>query len=98
MSSGPRYKRKKDMNHNTLAAQLADVPGVYVQDVSMYPGLGFDLIARRLDGAVKFLEIKPARKVTELTESEQAARERYVGLWHVVTTVEEALAVLEAQP
>ena len=88
------YARKVDTNHAAIRDGLRQVFGpAAVQDVSMYRGLGFDLIVYA-GGAIAFLEVKPPRKVTHLTESEQAARERYGNIWRVVTTLEDALEAL----
>lgn len=87
--------RKVDTNHGEIRDGLRRVFGPdAVQDTSMYPGLGFDLIAVAR-GRVAFLEVKPPRKATRLTESEQTARARYGDLWRVVTTLEEALEALD---
>ena len=88
------YARKVDTNHGQIRDGLRNVFGAQaVQDVSMYPGLGFDLIAVAR-GRIAFLEVKPPKKASRLTESEQAARDRYGDLWRVVTTLEEALEVM----
>ncbi len=89
-----RYATKVDINHGEIRDGLRAVFGDdAVQDVSMYPRLGFDLIIYA-GGAVAFLEVKQPRKATKLTESEQDARRRYGNLWHVVTTLEEALELM----
>jgi hypothetical protein len=91
-----RYAAKKDTNHGEIQKGLKDTFGPdAVQDVSMYPRLGFDLIAIAR-GRVMFLEVKQPKKVTHLTESEQEARARYGDYWRVVTTLEEALEAMEA--
>ncbi len=90
-----RRAAKTDVNHAEIRDGLRDVFGpAAVQDVSMYSGLGFDLIAVAR-GRVMFLEVKQPRQVTRLTESETAARERYGQQWRVVTTLDEALAALQ---
>lgn len=90
------YARKVDVNHAAIRDGLRGVFGTdAVQDVSMYPGLGFDLIAC-VRGRVAFLEVKPPRKATRLTESELSARRRYGDNWRVVTTLDEALEAVEA--
>lgn len=92
-----RRAAKTDTNHAAIRDGLRAVFGAEaVQDVSMYSGLGFDLIAVAR-GRLALLEVKPPRKATRLTESEQAARARYGDYWRCVTTLEEALAVMEAR-
>jgi hypothetical protein len=55
---GPRYARRTDDNHAAIRDALGDVPGLYVQDVSALPGLGFDLLCNFRGGPPMFLEIK----------------------------------------
>lgn len=89
-----RYAAKVDGNHAAIRDGLRAVFGdEAVQDVSMYPRLGFDLIAVAR-GRLLLLEIKPPRKATKLTDSELAARARYGDYWRVVTSFEEALEAL----
>ncbi len=89
-------RAKVDTNHAAIRDGLRAIFGPdAVQDVSMYPRLGFDLIAIAR-GRVMFLEVKQPKKVTHLTESEQEARARYGDYWRVVTTLEEALEAMEA--
>ena len=90
-----RYAAKVDSNHADIRDGLRAIFGrEAVQDVSMYSGLGFDLIAC-CRGRVAFLEVKQPGKATRLTESEAAARARYGEYWRVVTTLEEALGAVE---
>ena len=90
-----RRAAKTDLNHATIRDGLRAVFGPdAVQDVSMYRGLGFDLIAVAR-GRVMFLEVKEPKSVTRLSDSEQAARRRYPGVWRVVTTLDEALETLQ---
>ncbi len=90
-----RRAAKVDVNHAAIRDGLRAVFGAAaVQDVSMYSGLGFDLIAVAR-GRIALLEVKPPRKASKLTDSELAARVRYAGFWHVVTTLEEALEALQ---
>lgn len=90
-----RYAARTDLCHAEIRDGLRRVFGPdAVQDVSMYSGLGFDLIAVAR-GRVMFLEVKQPRQVTRLTESEAAARTRYGQQWRVVTTLDEALEVLQ---
>lgn len=90
-----RRAAKTDTNHAEIRDGLRHVFGpAAVQDVSMYSGLGFDLIAVAR-GRLMFLEVKPPRKATKLTESEQDARARYGDHWRVVTTLDEAIGVLQ---
>lgn len=92
-----RRAAKTDTNHATIRDGLRAVFGVdAVQDVSMYPRLGFDLIAL-VRGRVWFLEVKPPRRPTRLTASEQDARRRYGDYWHVVTALDEALTVVATE-
>ena len=89
------YARKVDTNHAAIRDGLRGVFGEKaVKDVSMYPRLGFDLIAYAR-GRVMFFEVKPPKKVTQLTTSEQDARDRFSPVWRVVTTLEEALEALQ---
>ena len=93
-----RRAAKVDENHGQIRDGLRCVFGpASVQDVSMYSGLGFDLIAVAR-GRVMFLEVKQPKQATRLTESEQDARARYGPLWRVVTTLDEALEAMEMQP
>lgn len=93
-----RRAAKVDENHGQIRDGLRRVFGpASVQDVSMYSGLGFDLIAVAR-GRTMFFEVKQPKKVTRLTESEIAARARYGAQWRVVTTLEEALEAMEMQP
>lgn len=93
-----RRAAKTDVNHAEIRDGLRRVFGpAAVQDVSMYRGLGFDLIAVAR-GRTMFLEVKQPKKVTQLTKSELDARARYGAQWHVVTTLEEALEVLQEKP
>lgn len=96
-STGPRYRRRKDDNHNTLAGQLADVPGVFVQDVSRYPGLGFDLIVTcqsRRPGFILFVEIKREKDPARLSAAELRARAHLGDNWIEAQTVEPVLTRL----
>ena len=87
--------RKTDVNHAAIRDGIRAVFGPdAVQDVSMYSGLGFDLIAVAR-GRVMFFEVKQPKTVTRLSESEHAARRRYPGVWRVVTTLDEALEALQ---
>ena len=89
-----RHAAKVDVNHGEIRDGLRAVFGDdAVKDVSMYPRLGFDLIAY-VRGRVYFLEVKQPRKATQLTEAEDDARKRFPGVWHVVTTIEEALELV----
>lgn len=91
-----RRASRPDSNHAEIREGLRDIFGTAaVQDVSMYPGLGFDLIAY-IGGSIAFLEVKQPQSRDRLTDSEIAARLRYGNIWHVVTTLEEALAVIGA--
>ena len=93
-----RRAAKVDTNHGEIRDGLRRVFGPdAVQDVSMYSGLGFDLIAVAR-GRTMFFEVKQPKKVTRLTESEIAARARYGPLWRVVTTLDEALEALQEAP
>jgi hypothetical protein len=95
--TGPKYKRRKDGNHNTLAAQLADVPGVFVQDVSRFPGLGFDLIVTchsRRPGFLLLVEIKREKDPAPLSPSEQRARAALGENWIEANSIEPILARL----
>lgn len=95
--TGPKYARRKDGNHNELAAQLADVPGVYVKDVSRYPGLGYDLIVKceaRRPSFVLLVEIKREKDPSALTESEQRARAALGENWIEANRIEPILARL----
>jgi hypothetical protein len=87
------YARRTDENHAAIRDALRGVPGVYVQDVSMYPGLGFDLIARYQYGAPVFLEIKTGPKV-RLEPSEVKARDKYGDHWARVESFEDGLRAL----
>lgn len=94
MTTGPRYKRRKDTNHNELAAQLADVPGVFVQDVSRFPSLGFDLIVTYQAARPNFIllvEIKRERDPAPLSPAEQRARAHLGENWIEARTVEDVL-------
>lgn len=91
MTSRRRFARRTDANHADIRDGLRDC-GVYVQDVSALPGLGFDLIARRGEGPPIFLEVK-AR--SGLTVSEWQARDAYGRYWQEVHSIDEALAALE---
>lgn len=97
MTSGPRYRRRKDDNHRSIAEQLADVPGVFVKDVSMYPGLGFDLIVTaqyRRPGFILLVEIKRERDPSELTPAEERARAHLSENWIKVNAVDPILEKL----
>lgn len=90
-----RHAAKVDVNHGKIRDGIRDVFGRdAVKDVSMYPRLGFDLIAVAR-GRLFLLEVKPPGKETQLTESEQKARAQYGDFWRVVTTPEEALELLD---
>lgn len=90
-----RRAAKTDNNHTAIRDGLRAVYGPdAVQDAARWSGAGFDLIAH-VGGRVMFLEVKQPKQVTRLTESEQAARRRYGEHWRVVTTLEEALEVLQ---
>jgi len=89
-------RAKVDTNHAAIRDGLRAIFGPdAVQDVSMYGGLGFDLIAHAR-GRLALLEVKPPKRATRLTDSELAARARYGDYWRCVTTLEEAIAVMEA--
>lgn len=91
-----RRAAKTDANHAEIRDGLRDVFGPdAVQDVSMYSGLGFDLIAVARGGVV-FLEVKQPRQITRLTDSERTAKARYGRHWRCVSSLEEALKALEA--
>ena len=66
----------------------------------MCAGLGFDLIvvvARQESrpGILRFLEVKQKASIKRLTASERAAWKRYGNYWRVVTSLDEALEVLD---
>ena len=86
------HARKVDLNQPEIVNLLRAIPGMYVQVVSMYGGLGFDLMARYQDGPPHLLEIKDGVK-QKLTDSEAAAKRRWDGYWHRVETFEDALRV-----
>jgi hypothetical protein len=87
---------KTDTNHATIRDGLRDIYGKQaIKDVSMYRGLGFDLLAY-VRGRVMLLEVKQPRKVTRLTDSEQEARDAFGDSWRVVCTLEEALEAVGA--
>lgn len=91
-----RRAAKVDENHGLIRDGLRRVFGpASVQDVSMYSGLGFDLIAVAR-GRVVFLEVKQPRQITRLTDSERTAQARYGRHWRCVSSLEEALEALEA--
>lgn len=92
MTSGPRYKRKTDGNQKTLLQQIRSVPGIKVDDVSMFPGLGYDLVARYQDGPPHALEVKLTEK-EPLTDSEKAARIFLGAYWHRILDIEDVLRV-----
>ena len=102
-TTGPRYRRRKDGNHPTLMRQLMDVPGVFVQDVSRFPGLGFDLIVTchsRRPGFILLVEIKREKDPSALTESELRARASLGENWLEASTIEpilERLRLVEPQ-
>lgn len=88
-----RYAGKVDTNHAAIRDGLRQIYGKdAVQDVSMFPGLGFDLIFRRHDDPPLFLEVKTREKRNRLEPSEIAAKERYGPFWRLVITIEDALA------
>lgn len=94
MSSGPRYARRKDTNHPTLMQQLMDVSGVFVMDVSRYPGLGFDLLVTchsRRPGFILLVEIKREKDPAPLSDSEKRARATLGDNWIEAQTIEPIL-------
>jgi hypothetical protein len=93
---GPRRARRTDDNHAEIRDALRDVPGVYCQDVSAVAGLGFDLLCNFRGGPPVFIEVKQPATRNDLTESEKRARSHWGTTWHVVTSLEEALAALGA--
>lgn len=91
-----RRAAKPDANHAEIRDGLRDIFGTQaVQDVAMYSGLGFDLIVYAM-GSIAFLEVKQPKSRHRLTESEAAAHLRYGNVWHVVTTLDEALTAIGA--
>ena len=89
-----RYAKKTDLTHAAIRDGLRSIFGAEaVQDVSMCAGLGFDLIVVSR-GILRFLEIKGPKSVNRLTDSERAALERYGEFYHVVTSLDEALAAI----
>ena len=92
--------RRKDANHRQVQDRL-EVEGFEVQDVSMYPGLGWDLIVTRYEdggGPVWFLEVKDGEKAPskrKLTLSEAEARSRYPRQFRLVNSPDEALEALK---
>lgn len=92
MTSGPRYNRKPDGNQKTLLQQIKGVPGIKVKDVSTFPGLGYDLVARYQDGPPHALEIKIDEK-EPLSDSEMKARDFLGEFWHRVLDIEDVLVV-----
>jgi hypothetical protein len=97
--TGPKYARRSDDNHSGLYNDLKDAIGEdAVQDVSRYPGLGYDLIARHIEGWPEFLEVKRPADPAPLTAAERKARDRWGNHWHEVKTLEEALAALGRLP
>ena len=93
---GPRRARRTDDNHAAIRDALRGVPGVYCQDVSAVAGLGFDLLCNVRGGPPVFLEVKRPASRADLTDSECRARDHWGAAWHVVTTLDEALAALGA--
>lgn len=96
--TGPKYARRKDTNHPALMGQLMDVPGVFVQDVSRYPGLGFDLIVTchsRRPGFVLFVEIKREKDPAPISPAEQRARAALGENWIEAATIEPVLRRLK---
>jgi hypothetical protein len=89
-----RYARRTDENQAAIVQALRDVPGLYVQVVSDLPGLGFDLLCNYRGGRPVFIEIKNPEARPSLTESERRARDHWGSYWHMVTTLDEALAAL----
>ena len=92
MTSGPRYRRKKDGNQNELFSLAERVNGLEMLDVSMHPGLGFDAVGRYQGGPAHMLEIKRSKSKT-LTDSEKEARRYYGEYWHRVETFDDLLRV-----
>ena len=89
-----RHAARTDANHAAIRDGLRALFGPEaVHDVSACSGLGFDLIlvAR---GILLLLEVKQPGKAKRLTDSERAALERYGEFYHVVTSLDEALAAI----
>ena len=92
-----RYASKVDTVHRDIRDGLRAIFGAEaVQDVSMCAGLGFDLIVVSR-GILRFLEVKGPKSAKRLTASERAAWERYGNYWHIVTSLDEALQVLQVE-
>lgn len=95
-----RYARRVDANHGTVKDRLQG-EGFQVQDVSMYPGLGFDLIVTTMDdggGPVWFLEVKDGDKppsARKLTDSELEAKARYPQQFRLVNSPDEAVEAVK---
>lgn len=88
------YAAKTDSSHADIRDGLRHIFGRdAIQDVSKCRGLGFDLIAI-VRGRLLLLEVKPPKRASKLTDSEQAARARFGEHWRCVTTLEEAIEAL----
>ena len=99
MTTGPRYKRKTDSNHATIVQQLTSTPGVFVQDVSRFPGLGWDLIVTYQAARPNFIllvEIKREKDPAPLSPAEERARAHLGENWIEARTVEDVLKRLGA--
>lgn len=88
-----RYANRTDSNHAEVRDGLRKIPGVYVLDLSVFPGIGADLLVRYQDRAPVFIEVKASPK-DRLTPNEKKLSKSMVGYWHRVTTLEEAFDAL----
>ncbi len=93
----PNFRPKKvDANQAEIFAALRKC-GAVVVDTSQCSGLGFDAVVG-IRGRVLLIEIKDGSKPPSkqaLTDSEKAAQRDFGGSYHVVRSVDEALALLE---
>lgn len=94
-----KWARKKDKNHSEVQKNLEKM-GYQVKDVSMFSGLGCDLLASRLSdptGDVWLIEIKSpdASKARKLgTEAEQELGKLFPDRYRILERAEDAPKLL----
>ncbi len=90
-----RYRAKFDASHKEITKGLKRL-GWWFRDCARYPGLGFDILTRHIEGWPLMLEVKnpgPPSSQT-LTDSERFVAEAFPQFFVVVTTLDGALRAI----
>ncbi len=90
-----RYRAKFDRSHADITRGLKQI-GWPFKDCARYPGLGFDILTKHLEGWPLMLEIKnpgpPSSR--KLTDSERATLELFPDFFKVVVDLDSALEAI----